>query len=534
MQQPERRAVVEQRPTANVLYGGTKSELERLVADASELTGQALDPTKFSDIITAIHAVQENLGITGTTAKEAATTIQGSVGMMKASWSNWLTALGRDDVDMSEMTDQLVESIETVVKNVGPRIQVIMRQMLSALPDMLSGAASSLGPVLAEVLAGAWNVATQALGSIGIQLPQIDASGVMSTLGSIVQPIAQMFQTVGPYISDFVNQVLPPLMNLLSQITPLISNIVSTILPPLLSILGPIISAAMQIVSAVLPPLTAVIQALLPPLMQIVNAIMPPLVSLFNALMPIISQIASFIGSLLLTAIQALMPIIQSLIPVVQTIFGIANTLLTTVIIPILSPIMELGQQLLPILGDAFSMLQGPLDVITGVFQTVGGAVQNVVGFIGDLIGKIGEAANALANSPIGQFVGGAVSTIGGFLGFAKGGFTTGPYIAGEDPRYPNEAVISFNPAYRAANVRYWERAGHMLGVSGISSRAATASVATGGATYDFSGMTFAPKVEVRGNASKEDIVAAIKQCEGDFVDFVLDALASRQEAVYA
>ena len=87
------------------MYGGTKSELERLVADAEKLTGQALDPSKFSDIITAIHAVQENLGITGTTAKEASTTIEGSVNAMKAAWSNLTTGIADDNADLSGLID---------------------------------------------------------------------------------------------------------------------------------------------------------------------------------------------------------------------------------------------------------------------------------------------------------------------------------------------------------------------------------------------------------------------------------------------
>ena len=86
-------------------YGGTKAELERLVADASKLTGEALDPSKFSDVITAIHAVQENLGITGTTALEAATTIEGSVNMTKAAWSNLLTGIADDNADFQTLVD---------------------------------------------------------------------------------------------------------------------------------------------------------------------------------------------------------------------------------------------------------------------------------------------------------------------------------------------------------------------------------------------------------------------------------------------
>ena len=151
------------------------------------------------------------------------------------------------------------------------------------------------------------------------------------------------------------------------------------------------------------------------------------------------------------------------------------------------------------------------------------------MGFLGDLVSLAGQAAGAIAD-----LAGGAIGAIGGFLGFAHGGFTTGPYIAGEDPRYPNEAVISFNPAYRAQNIRYWQMAGHMLGASPAVAAATTAGGGGGGAVYDFSGMIFAPKVEVRGNASKDDIIAAIRACEAEFVDTVKDMLARDAEDAYA
>ena len=106
-------------------YGGTKEEMQRLIADANKFRaeqGKTADLTieSYADIVEAIHTVQEEMGITGTTAKEASTTISGSIGMAKAAWTNFLTGLGRDDVDFSQLTTQLLESIGTVAKNVAP------------------------------------------------------------------------------------------------------------------------------------------------------------------------------------------------------------------------------------------------------------------------------------------------------------------------------------------------------------------------------------------------------------------------------
>lgn len=467
-------------------YGGTKAELERLVKDASELTGKALDPSKFSDVIEAIHAVQENMGITGTTAKEAATTIEGSINTAKAAWDNWLTGLARSDADMGQLTDNLLTAVGNVAKNLMPVIGRVAQSLVKEIPNAIAGAWNGLGSLLGDTL--------------GLTLPNIDASQVQAAL--------------------------QPVYDIVSNLMPLIGSLANAILPALAAVLGPVITLVLQIVNAALPPLTAAIQAVTPIIQNIVSAIMPPLVSLFQALAPVISQVASFIGAMLVTAIQVLSPIISALTPVVTAVFNIFNSLLQTVLIPILSPLMQIGQTLLPPLAGLFSALQGPVQIVTGVFQGFLGVVQGIVNFLGQLISKVGEAAQALANSPVGQFV-------GGIFGFAKGGFTSGPALAGEDPRYPTEAVISFNPAYRAQNLRYWAMAGHMLGARSGGSSPTSSGGGGGSVSYDLSGMTFSPNVIVRGNASKDDIMAAIMQCEGDFMDFVMDALARREEAAY-
>ena len=123
-------------------YGGTKTELERLVADANKLAptfGEAADMSadSFADVVRAIHIVQQNLGITGTTAREAATTIEGSVGSMKAAWNNWLAEVGKDNADMTTLTAQLAQSVMNVGQNVLPRAGQISAGVLQGLSSYI-------------------------------------------------------------------------------------------------------------------------------------------------------------------------------------------------------------------------------------------------------------------------------------------------------------------------------------------------------------------------------------------------------------
>lgn len=167
-------------------FGGTKSEMERLLSTAEQVkaaNGEMVDYSidNFADMVEAIHVVQESMGIAGATAAEAATTIEGSVNSAKAAWDNWLTGLGNPDADMTALTDQLVTSIVTAAQNIIPRIGVILTALgttlYTQLGEMLPQAVAAIsanGPAMAEEMLNTGievfgNIAT----AIGELTPQI-------------------------------------------------------------------------------------------------------------------------------------------------------------------------------------------------------------------------------------------------------------------------------------------------------------------------------------------------------------------------
>ena len=122
-------------------YGGTKEEMERLLADAEELSGIEYDISSFADVAEAIHVVQTEMGITGTTALEAAETISGSVASMKSSWQNLLTGIADENADMEMLVGNFVDSVITVGDNVMPRIE----QILTGISDAVGKVAPLIG-----------------------------------------------------------------------------------------------------------------------------------------------------------------------------------------------------------------------------------------------------------------------------------------------------------------------------------------------------------------------------------------------------
>lgn len=233
------------------------------------------------------------------------------------------------------------------------------------------------------------------------------------------------------------------------------------------------------------------------------------------------------------------------------------------------------------------NLVNGIKNAFVKAFNKIKGAIQGVIDKVKNLISWLGNLGKKHASPSVNLNQSGGKS---GKKGKAKGGFTNGITIAGEDKRYPVEAVISFNPAYRDANIRYWEQAGEMLGMRYSSIQAstlpkveqtakkqtttttakagqiakaqksissATKSMAQNTArpitpnttisTYDtrvnpsnsvnVGGVTFAPQISVNGASNpeetRESVLKQLRELEPEFVDFLMDAIKREAEGVY-
>lgn len=302
-------------------YGGTQAEMKRLIADANKLRqeqGKNADLTidSYADVVEAIHTVQENMGITGTTAKEAATTISGSIGMAKAAWENFITGLGRDDVDFSQLTQQLLESIGAVATNVAPRVAQIGQGIITAFPVVLSGLGTVLAPVVSEALSTAWSIAVNTLAGIGIHLPTVDSSQMLSGINAamnaakllLTDPAAflekgnQLVQSVGSGIRAGVPQIVSEGLNILTslsqafltgfpQIVSMGGQLVLSLVQGLMDSLPSLIEQGPQIVSNIANGISAAAGFLLDTGLQIIVAIGTGLVNAVPTLLANIPQI---------------------------------------------------------------------------------------------------------------------------------------------------------------------------------------------------------------------------------------------------
>ena len=178
---------------------------------------------------------------------------------------------------------------------------------------------------------------------------------------------------------------------------------------------------------------------------------------------------------------------------------------------------------------------QNTVNGITGWFRSgfdsLVGIVMGPIDKITGLIDGVQDKFNSF-KSGVSDRISGAAETVSGLLPkFAAGGFTSGPSIAGEAG---TEAVISFDPAYRDANLSYWARAGRLLGVTADDLDFSLSGESSGGSTIDFGGVTFAPNIQVSGNADKQTIMEAIEAEYPEFVDLLDRWIEERRRTVYA
>lgn len=336
-------------------------------------------------------------------------------------------------------------------------------------------------------------------------------ANAMTDLGPL---ISETFESISPVITEtmaacmpFVEEFLEGMGQTLQEVLPMIAGLASSLLPILTDLMG-----------SLLPPLLDLVQQILPPLFQIVQAILPPIASILASVLPMLTQIISKV-------MPVLTSLIESLLPVITPLLDTALQLVNDAILPLLDPLLSIVEALLPGLTTYLGGLASVLKPVLGLLEPIADVLGTIVGWISKVVGWAADGLNWVVDLFTGK------SSMP--EGFATGGFTDGVSIAGEDPNYPTEAVISFNPAYRSQNLAYWAKAGQMLGASTDSDYELLSGSSGTSVVYDLSGLSFAPKLEIHGDTDEDALIRKLKELEPEFIDFVLEALNRREAGAY-
>lgn len=420
-------------------YGGTKEELERLLSDAEKFSaaqGNVRDFSvdSYSDIVEAIHIVQDEMGITGTTAEEAEKTISGSINMMKASWDNWITGLGNEDADMEGLTDQLVESVVIAGENIIPRVGQIMTTLGQTIADY----APSVGLYLRDALI---NVLPEA-----VQGPMREAfSGIDEIIGTLagvfqdnLQPLAgalgSVFDAIGSGVQTFGQAVNDLVLPAIEQLSPAFEYFFEAIqnAQPLLELIANIfgvvlasaISVAVQAFSALVTAAGVVINSL-QQLYDFIAGFVQGVVTFFTVDLPngintltqwfaqlpgniaaflasIISNVASWVSQMASNAANAGSQFVSNVVNFIMSLPGNIASLLGQVISRVGLWVGEMASGAARAASQFASSLINGLASIPGRVASIGaniihGMVNGVVGAAGRLISAVqGAVGNAI------------------------------------------------------------------------------------------------------------------------------------------
>lgn len=405
-------------------YGGTKSEMQRLLADAQELTGVKYDMENLGDVYDAIHAIQENLGLTGVAAAEASTTFTGSLGAMKAAGENLLANLALGE-DISPALNALGETVRAFLFN---NLFPMISNVLMSLPDLLSG----VGGIIIQSLNIAANNADEIV-SQGIQIVTGLVSAIVEAAPYIVEAAINLAMALGEALintdwvtvgTDLINSLRDTIDLAAGEILGTDDTTIQSLINGIMTALPGLIEKGTEIISNLMSGITTALPGLLESgvsiIMQIVNGILTNLPQLITAAGNLITTFATNIISALPTILQAgsdlLLQFVQGIISNLPQVVSSVVQVITQFISTISSNLPQILQQGIIIIGRLVAgLLQAIPQVVSAIPQIVN-AIKNsftsvdwasvgrnlisgIASGVSSAAGMIADAARAAAQS---------------------------------------------------------------------------------------------------------------------------------------
>lgn len=338
-------------------YGGTKEEMQRLIDDANALNASQGKYTNYSiesyaDIVSAIHDVQVEMGIYGTTADEASTTIQGSVSSMKAAWGNLLVGIADDNANFKTLTEQFVDSLVTVGENIIPRINIIIQ----GLTQLIIEASQTIIPLAVQILLE--------------NLPSIVAAGmglIIALVSGILDNIDMLIDCVLEMVDVIVDKLIDNLPSLLQAAAALVGALGQGIIDSLPAITQAAIDILFFLSNGLIENLPTLIDGIVQVTMTIVQMLTSP---------DFLTQLIETAILLITTLAQGLIDAIPQLIAAVPLIIG---NLLAAIIVE-LPNIIQMGIDLL------FALIDG---IIKCIPELVAAVPTLIIAFINGIVNNL-------------------------------------------------------------------------------------------------------------------------------------------------
>lgn len=307
-------------------YGGTQAEMERLLSDAEKISGIKYDISSYADIVDAIHVVQTEMGITGTTAEEAASTIQGSFGMMKSAWQNLVTGMADPDQDLGVLVGNFTDSVVIAGNNLIPRIQELLPRIVEATTSLIGTVSEQLpailGTVLPSLVDGATNLVTglmAALPSVLSVLADVAPTVINTLVPAFIELLPQITQTgidvivsLAQGIADALPQLIPAATDAIIKIVEVLTspenlgNLIDAALAIILALVDGLVDATPKLIAAVPDVITNLVTAIIANMPKILEAGVEITMALADGLIKAIPELIAAIPNLILGIVQGI------------------------------------------------------------------------------------------------------------------------------------------------------------------------------------------------------------------------------------
>lgn len=397
-------------------YGGTKGEMQRLLNDAEKLTGKKYDISSFSDVTQAIHAIQTQMGITGTTAKEAASTISGSFNMMKASAKDFLgnLTLGRD---VSKSMENLVASTGTFLSNLLPALGNIAKGLVNVIgttfPQMFSKIGNSLGASMPGLISKGLTMVTQFTASLRKNAGKFVSAGMEMLL-----KLAQGWANSMPVMIQKIPQIITNIAGLINDNAPKImvtgGKIIITLVKGLINAIPTLIANIPQILRAMWNAFTAFNWMSLGSSMisGIAGALRSGIGSLFSAAQSLCVTIVNAFINLPTVLFNAGATAIVHLIQGFRSAWGVITSIGGRIVVAVISGLVSLASRMWSSAKSAASRMLSAFravswgsvgtHIISGIIRGIAGAAGKLFSSMKNLASKALSAAKKVLgiNSP--------------------------------------------------------------------------------------------------------------------------------------
>lgn len=344
-------------------YGGTKTEMERLLADAQAISGIEYNIDSYADVVEAIHVIQDSMGIAGATAAEAENTISGSINSLQAALQNMLVGFGDANADMNMLCQNMVDALKNVIKNVTP----VIENMVKVLPTVTDALLTAFADLLPSLLDTVTKLFTQILNTILTLLPQLIPAAV-SAIMTIVQALIDNLPLLVDAAVQLVVSLVEGIGSALPQLIPAAVQAIVTIVQGLIENLPMILDAALQLIMGLAEGLLAAIPILIEALPSIILAI--------------VDFIIGAIPQIIEAGIQLLTSLVSALPEIITAIVAAIPQIIEGIITAVLDSIPQL--------------VQAGIDLLVALIQALPEIITTIVAAIPEIIGSI---VNALINS---------------------------------------------------------------------------------------------------------------------------------------